>query len=150
MTEKLDELRLAVWRNFITAHVRLIDLIDRELVDTGCVPLHWYDVLIELAEAPEHRLRMTDLARKVVLSKSGLTRLVDKLETAGLLKRESTPTDGRGAFAVITDTGMEALRKAWPVYARGIKTHFAQHLSDDEALVYRESLARILEAIGEG
>ena len=145
MSEKLDDLHLAAWRNFITAHARLIDLIDRELSAAGCVPLHWYDVLIELAEAPERRLRMSDLARKVVLSKSGLTRLVDKLEAAGLLMRETTPTDGRGAFAVLTDEGRAALRKAWPIYARGIQTHFARHLNDDEARIYEESLKRMLD-----
>ncbi len=150
MMQKLDELHLSAWRNFITAHARLIDRIDHELTDAGCVPLHWYDVLIELAEAPQRRLRMTDLARKVVLSKSGLTRLVDKLENAGLLKRQSAATDGRGAFAVLTDEGLAELRKAWPVYARGIQTHFAQHLSDDEAKVYADSLARMLQAMGEG
>lgn len=148
MVEKLDELHLAAWRNFITTHARLIERIDRELVDAGCVPLHWYDVLIELAEAPQRRLRMTDLARKVVLSKSGLTRLVDKLEDAGLLQRESALTDGRGAFAVLTDDGMDALRKAWPVYARGIQTHFANYLTDDEARMYGESLARMLQSLG--
>lgn len=149
MTEKLDELHLAAWRNFITAHAYLIELIDRELVNAGCVPLHWYDVLIELAEAPERRLRMSDLARKVVLSRSGLTRLVDKLETVGLLTRESAPSDGRGAFAVLADEGKTALRQAWPVYARSIQKYFAQHLSDEEALIYQESLGRMLEAVGE-
>jgi DNA-binding MarR family transcriptional regulator len=144
MNEKLDDLHLAAWRNFITAHALLIDLIDKELMAAGCVPLHWYDVLIELAEAPERRLRMSDLARKVVLSRSGLTRLVDKLEGAGMLLREATPGDGRGAFAVLTDDGMAALRKAWPVYAQGIKRHFAQHLSDEEARIYQESLGRML------
>jgi hypothetical protein len=64
MSRKLDELHLAAWRNFITAHARLIARIDQELADAGCVPLHWYDVLIELAEAPEGRLRMSELARK--------------------------------------------------------------------------------------
>lgn len=145
MNVKLDDLHLAAWRNFITAHARLIDLIDKELLAAGCVPLHWYDVLIELAEAPERRLRMSDLARKVVLSRSGLTRLVDKLESAGLLVRESTPDDGRGAFAVLTEEGMAALRKAWPVYARGIVNHFAKFLSDQEARLYEESLRRMLE-----
>ncbi len=144
MSEKLDDLHLAAWRSFITAHARLIDLIDKELVAAGCVPLHWYDVLIELVEAPEKRLRMSDLAQKVVLSRSGLTRLVDKLEVVGLLVRESTPEDGRGAFAVLTDEGMAALRKAWPVYAGGIKTHFAQYLSDEEARIFQASLRRML------
>ncbi len=145
MSEKIDELHLAAWRNFITVHARLVDQIDKELEAAGCVPLHWYDVLIELAEAPEKRLRMAELADKVVLSRSGLTRLVDKLEAAGLLNRKSTPSDGRGAFAVLTDDGMAALRKAWPVYAKGIQEHFAQYLSDEEARVYRESLERMLK-----
>jgi DNA-binding MarR family transcriptional regulator len=144
MSEKLADLHLAAWRNFITAHARLIDQIDKELAAADCVPLHWYDVLIELAEAPERRLRMSDLAHKVVLSRSGLTRLVDKLAAASLLMRESAASDGRGAYAVLTDDGLAALRKAWPIYARGIQTHFADHLSDDEARVMRDTLARML------
>jgi DNA-binding MarR family transcriptional regulator len=149
MSEKLDELHLAAWRNFITAHARLIARIDQELADAGCVPLHWYDVLIELAEAPGRRLRMSDLARKVVLSRSGLTRLVDKLEANGLLSREPAPTDGRGAYAVLTEAGRASLRQAWPVYARGIQAHFAAYLSDDEARIYSEALACMLQALEE-
>lgn len=149
MRTKLAEPHLGAWRNFITAHARLIDVINQDLVAAGCVSLHWYDVLVELAEAPEHRLRMADLANKVVLSRSGLTRLVDKLETAGLLKRQSTPNDGRGAFAVLTAEGLAAMREAWPVYARSIQTHFAQYLSDDEANIYRNSLDRMLVALEE-
>lgn len=144
MSEKPDELRLAAWRLFITAHAQLIERIDGELTAAGCVPLHWYDVLIELAEAPERRLRMSELARKVVLSRSGLTRLVDKLEGAGLLSREAAPTDKRGAFAVLTEEGMAALRQAWPIYANGIHTYFAQHLSEQEAIIFRQALERML------
>lgn len=141
MTEKLDDLHLTAWRTFITAHATLIEIIDRRLVEAGCVPLQWYDVLIELYEAPEHRLRMTELARKVVLTKSTVSRLVDRLEAEGLLTRETTPTDGRGAFAVLTDKGHKALRDAWHIYAEGIKTHFAQHLNDAEA----ETLVRVFQ-----
>lgn len=149
MTQKLDDLHLNAWRSFITAHARLIDAIDRELVEAGCVPLHWYDVLIELKEAPQRRLRMNELAHKVVLSKSGLTRLVDKLEVGGLLERQSTPEDGRGAFAVLTDAGYTALRQAWPVYARGIQRHFAHYLNDEEVNLFNGALMRMMDTIND-
>ncbi|MBZ0284341.1 MAG: MarR family transcriptional regulator [Anaerolineae bacterium] len=150
MSQLLEPTALNAWRSFITAHARLIETIDRELAAADCVPLHWYDVLVELVEVPERRLRMSDLARKVVLSRSGLTRLVDKLEKAGLLARASSPEDGRGAYAVLTEAGHDALRKAWPIYAQGIQTHFAQYLSADEAHVFAKVLTRILEGMGEG
>jgi DNA-binding MarR family transcriptional regulator len=143
--EELDEAGLAAWRNFITAHANLVDLIDRELTAADLLPLHWYDVLIELVEAPENRLRMHELAQKVVLSRSGLTRLVDKLETAGLLRRETAPDDRRGAFAVLTNKGKDAVRKSWPVYSKGIAKYFASRLTKGEAQIIRDVFARILE-----
>jgi DNA-binding MarR family transcriptional regulator len=148
--EQVDKLRLAAWRNFITAHANLIDLIDRELKAADCLPLHWYDVLIELVEAPKNRLRLSELAQKVVLSRSGLTRLVDKVETAGLLHLQATPDDRRGTFAVLNEEGMDAVRKSWPVYAKGIKMHFVPYMTEAEAQVLQDVFARILEATQKG
>ena len=145
--EEIDEVQLAAWRNFITAHANLIDLIDRELTIADRLPLHWYDVLIELVEAPENRLRLSELAHKVVLSRSGLTRLVDKLEIAGYLRRQAAPDDRRGAFAVLTDKGKDAVRKSWPVYTKGISKYFASNISQAEARTLRDVFARILEAL---
>src|SRR4051812_21881263 len=107
MEQRLDPEKLAAWRNFITAHATLIDRIDRNLAEADLIPLHWYDVLIELSEAPDHRLRMHELASSVVLSRSGLTRLVDRLEKEGFLTRERDATDRRGAYAVITEQGLQ-------------------------------------------
>lgn len=149
MSHRLTDQHLSAWRAFITAHARLIDVIDRELVEAGCIPLHWYDVLIELKEAPQRRLRMSELAHKVVLSKSGLTRLVDKLEEARLLQRQSASEDGRGAFAVLTDEGYAALRQAWPIYANGIQQHFAQYLNEEEANLMSAALTRMMDAVQE-
>ena len=146
MTKDLDEASLVAWRTFITAHAVLIDTIDRELAAAGCLPLHWYDVLVELVEAPNHRLRMSQLAGQVVLSRSGLTRLVDRLEAEGLLIRERSGQDRRGAYAVLTDKGRAALRLAWPVYARGIVNNFARHLSTAEVRTITEALQRTLDA----
>ena len=89
---------------------------------------------------------MHELARAVVLSRSGLTRLVDRLENAGLLCREPDPSDRRGAFAVLTDEGRDMLRRMWPVYAAGIAEHFGGHISDEEAHVLTEALSRVLAA----
>src|SRR5215813_4990601 len=121
MTEQhtLPEAHLAAWRAFLKAHARLVDLIDHDLVAAKRLPLSSYDVLIELYEAPERRLRMHELAERVVLSRSGLTRLVDRLEAEGYLTRDPCKTDRRGAYAVLTEQGREALRHAWPVYAQG-------------------------------
>ncbi len=150
MTERLDELRLSAWRTFITAHARVIDRINRDLTAADRIPLHWYDVLIELYEEPAQKLRLSELAQRVVLSKSGLTRLVDRLAQEGYLRREPTPGDRRGAFAAITDKGKKAMKRAWPIYARGIARYFGRHLSDGEARVLRASFERMLDALRPG
>jgi DNA-binding MarR family transcriptional regulator len=142
----LDEQHLAAWRTFITAHAALIDAIERDLREAGLISLTWYDVLIELAEARDQRLRLHELARAVVLSRSGLTRLVDRIEAAGLLRREACAEDRRGAYAVLTPAGSAALRAAWPVYARGIASHFACHLSATDARTLDAALGRALAA----
>jgi DNA-binding MarR family transcriptional regulator len=149
MSGQLGELPLSAWRAFITTHATLIDLINSELAEAECIPLHWYDVLIELYEAPEQRLRLHELARKVVLSRSGLTRLVDRLEIAGFLQRQPDASDRRGSFAVITEQGIAALRKAWPVYAQGISQYFARNLSDEEARLVAELFNRMLRVAHE-
>jgi DNA-binding MarR family transcriptional regulator len=144
MNESLEENRLAAWRAFINAHASVIDRIEQELAKAGQLPLTSYDVLVALAEAPGHRLRMNDLARSVVvLSRSGVTRLADRLEAEGLLRRERTAEDRRGAYAVITDKGLDALDRARPIYAQGIARHFARFLNDAEVQTLTSALERI-------
>lgn len=145
----LDEARLGAWRTFITAYAAVIERIERELASEDRLPLGHYDVLLALSEAPGRRLRMSELAQAVVLSRSGLTRLVDRLERAGLLRRERCDDDRRGCFAVLTGEGLKVLRRSWPVYARGIDEHFGRHLGDEEVRVLGESLGRVLEAARE-
>lgn len=142
----LDESREEAWRAFITAYGVVMERIERELAGAGLPPLGWYDVLLELWVAPERRLRMHELARAVVLSRSGLTRLVDRLERAGLLRREPDPADRRGAFAVLTEEGAAMRRTMWPVYERGISEHFGEHLSDEEARTLTRALGRVVAA----
>jgi DNA-binding MarR family transcriptional regulator len=140
---ELSDIQLAAWRQFLTLHRRIVDAIDRDLQRAGQQPLTSYDVLIELYDAPERRLRMAELARRVVLSRSGLTRLVDRLEAEELLTRDRVGGDRRGAYAVLTQAGMDAMRSAWPVYEHGIKRYFATALSDSEANTLEALLAKI-------
>lgn len=144
MATTLHDPQLTAWRLFLHVHATCIDRIDSELTAAKRIPLHWYDVLIELAEAPEQRLRMHELARSVVLSRSGLTRLVDRLEAAGYLCRQPDPQDRRGSFAVLTEAGHTAVRHAWPVYAQGIEHTFAQHVTDAEAATLTDVFERML------
>src|SRR5437762_962632 len=144
--EYLSEQHLGAWRTFLKAHTKIIDLIERDLMAAKRPPLSTYDVLIELYEASEHRLRMHELAERVVLSRSGLTRLVDRLEAEGFLTRDRSGTDRRGAYAVITEQGIAALRRTWPMYARGITEYFAQWLTLEEAQLLEAALGRSLQA----
>lgn len=133
MPENLSTAGLEAWRRLLIAHSRATAAIERDLEDAGVLPLGWYDVLYALHEAPEGCLRMHELADAVVLSRSGLTRLVDRLDKAGYVSREPCPEDRRGQHAVLTAEGKAALRKTWPVYAKSIREHFARHYSDSES-----------------
>lgn len=147
---RLDGAREAAWRAFLTAHAAVIERIERDLAREKVLSLGHYDVLLALSEAPDRRLRMSELARAVVLSRSGLTRLVDRLERAGLLRRERCDDDRRGCYAALTDEGRAALRRSWPVYAGGIEEHFGRHLGDDEVATLTEALGRVLAAARAG
>src|SRR6476469_4011332 len=125
-TLRASDWRIAVWRTFLRAHAQAMRELERELAEAG-LPIGWYDVLLQLAEAPERRLRMADLADRVLLSRSGLTRLIDRLQADGLVRREPSPEDARGTFTVLTDTGMARLRAAAPVHLAGISRHWLSH-----------------------
>ena len=115
---------LAAWRAFLNAHALATKRISHDLADAGLPDLTWYDVLWTLYRAEGRRLRIRELADAVVLSSTGMTRFVDRLEAAGLVRREAVPGDRRGAYAVITKDGIDLLRRMWPIYARGIATYF--------------------------
>lgn len=105
-----------------------------------------YDVLYTLYESPERRVRLAELADAVFISRSGLTRLVDRLERSGYIHREASQEDRRGIYAVLTDAGIEKLRTIWEVYAPGISQYFGSHLSDTEAEVILTLFTRLEEA----
>lgn len=137
--------RLRAWRLFLEAHAYVIDVLESELRSEHELPLTWYDVLVHLFEAPERRLRMQDLAGAVLLSKSGLTRLVDRMEAAGLVARRDCAADRRGTFAVLTSEGHRRLREVAPTHLRGVREHFTGLLTDREVEALRSALGRIVE-----
>jgi DNA-binding MarR family transcriptional regulator len=142
-TPRASDWRIGVWRTFLRAHAHAIRELERELAAETGVPLGWYDVLLQLAEAPERRLRMAELADRVLLSRSGLTRLVDRLQAEGLVRREPSPHDARGTFTVLTADGMARLRAAAPVHLAGIRKHWIAHFTDDELRQLGGLLARL-------
>ena len=138
---------VAAWRSFITAYSRLTDVLEREMQAERDMPLTWYDVLVVLQEAPEQQLRMHDLAERVLLSRAGLTRLVDRMTTAGLVERVPCPEDRRGTYVRITDAGRAANLAAAPVHLGGVREHFTRHLSAKELAVFKTAFDRVVEAL---
>jgi DNA-binding MarR family transcriptional regulator len=132
-----------VWRSFLRAHATVMRELEREMASATGLPLAWYDVLLQLAEAPGRRLRMAELADRVLLSRSGLTRLIDRLQAEGLVRREPSPQDARGTYTVLTAAGFDRLRKAAPVHLAGIRDHWLAHFSDDELRVLGGWLGRL-------
>jgi DNA-binding MarR family transcriptional regulator len=137
---------IEAWRAFLLTHAAVVRRLERDLEREQRLPLAWYDALLELNAAPGRRLRMQDLAARVVLSRSRVSRVVDEMVRAGLVRRESDPSDGRAAFAVITDEGRTALRRAAPVYLRGIEEQFLAHLTPAEIRTIETGLTRVLDA----
>jgi DNA-binding MarR family transcriptional regulator len=133
MADALDDDSLDAWRAFLTAHAHVTRRISRDLVDAGLPDLSWYDLLWALRRSPQRRLRVNELAREVVLSPTAMSRFVDRAEAAGYVRREPDPDDRRALQVVLTDEGLELLRRMWPVYERGIAEHFAAHLDRDPA-----------------
>jgi DNA-binding MarR family transcriptional regulator len=146
MPARPDPASLSAWRLLLEAHATVTELLEHELVAERGLPLSRYDVLLNLAEAPDSRLRMQELSASVLLSKSGLSRLVDRMVEAGLVRRERCEDDRRGWFAVLTDQGRSALRRAAPVHLRGIEEHFTRHLDPEEVEAMTAALTRVVAA----
>jgi DNA-binding MarR family transcriptional regulator len=139
----LSARELSVWRTFLRAHASITRQLEHDLAAHHMLPLPSYDVLLQLAESPQRRLRMTDLAERVLLSRSGLTRLVDRLSAEGLVSREACQDDARGTFTVITEAGLARLREAAPTHLRGIEEYVTTRLSPVEL----DTLGRLLRKL---
>jgi DNA-binding MarR family transcriptional regulator len=135
--------QLAAWAGFLLSHAQIVRALDSQLEEEHGLALSSYDVLIQLSLAPDRRLRMFELAEAVVLSRSGLTRLVERLERSGLVERERSEADLRQVYARLTDRGFEVLAEATPTHVAGVKERFLERLSDEQT----KQLAAIWRAV---
>ena len=134
--------RLRAWRLFFESALALLDVLDVELEREAGISVRWYDVLVHLEESPDG-VRMNQLAGRILTSKSGLTRVVDRMEEAGLVRRVRPEDDRRSILVVLTDKGRETMEHARRHHRHGIEYHFAQHLEDADI----EALTRALEKV---
>ncbi|MBS1721365.1 MAG: MarR family transcriptional regulator [Armatimonadetes bacterium] len=141
----LSQSKKNAWVAFLVSNLVLQRKIDDALRRAGVAPLEMYDLLLSLEEAPDHRLRMRELGETVLLTPSGITRLVDRAEKLGYVKREGCPNDRRSLFTVLQPEGIKARKEAWKVYEQLIDEHFASKLSDDEAEKISSSLSRLAD-----
>lgn len=143
---QLDAARNSLWRLFLTVHTRLVERVEQDLKQAGLPPFEWYDVLLALKQAPNQRLRLSELAEVLLVNRTNVTRLADRLEKVNLIQREACQDDRRGAFAVITEAGLSMQETMWKVYSQSIQEYFAHHLKDEEVRVMAIALHRILDA----
>jgi DNA-binding MarR family transcriptional regulator len=145
MTTRRNSAQLDIFGKFLRAHQQVSKALNRNLLAERRISLSWYDVLLQLSASNEDRLRLQDLADRVLYSRSGLTRLIDRMEKAGLVCREPCSDDKRGTYAVLTPLGKRELRRSAPTHLRGIDEHFFSKLSEDEIAVIGSAMARVLE-----
>jgi len=139
----LDPQQAAVWRALMDTTIGLLGTLDNELQAAHGLSMGDYEVLVILSESPERSLRMTDLAGRLRLSPSGITRRIDGLVRDGFVERHRCPTDRRGSYAVLTDAGLARLEEAAPTHVRGVRTHFIDRLSERQL----ENLADVLAQV---
>ncbi len=141
-----DDKGLAAWRAMLLAYNAALRAIDSDLTRSGTIPLTWYDVLLELNAGPGRRLRMNDLAERVVLSRTRVSRLVDEMVSAGLVEKIRDEEDRRVVWAAMTRSGERAFRTTAPQYLRRIEEHFSRHLTDEEKRVMAAALTKVRDA----
>jgi DNA-binding MarR family transcriptional regulator len=146
----LDAPGIGAWRAFLTAHARITRRLDEELQTAHGLSLAEYDALLQIAHAPGRRVRMNVLAERVILSRSGITRLVDRLEAAGCVQRVACDTDARGQEAVLTAVGLDRLRSASTTHLDGVRRYFLDQLDADDLSGLEASLGRVADPLGPG
>lgn len=142
MSRRVPEPYLSAWRAVLNVHATVVARVEDALAEADLPPLSWYDVLWALRRASGRRVRMAELADSLTISRGGLTKLADRLEVAGMLRREPAEDDGRGLYAALTESGEEMLRRMWPFYSRVLRETFVEAISEEEAAVIAAGLDR--------
>jgi DNA-binding MarR family transcriptional regulator len=143
VTARIAQDHLDAWRGVLNAHARLTTRVEAALAEADLPQLAWYDVLWALHRAPGKALRMGELADAVTISRSGLTRLVDRIEAEGLLERHPSAEDRRAVEVAITPAGSKLLRRMWPIYEQVLRDDFEAKLTSAEAQALSAALAKV-------
>ncbi len=146
---RLRGVELGAWRGMLRVHSALMRQLDADLTAAHGLSLRSYEVLLVLEDAPGHRMRMSDLSRSVLLTASGVSRLVDRLEAGGYVERRRCDSDGRGFFAVLTEAGGAKLREARGTHLDGVRRMFLQHFDRDELVHLAACWDRVLPGAAE-
>jgi DNA-binding MarR family transcriptional regulator len=147
-TRWLSEDEQRTWRSFLSAGRLLFDRLDRQLQRDAALPHTYYEILVRLSEAPDHTLRMSELADNSLTSRSRLSHAVARLEETGWVVRRACPTDRRGAFAQLTDAGFARLAEAAPGHVEAVRTHLFDPLDVEQQHALREISERLLAHLG--
>jgi DNA-binding MarR family transcriptional regulator len=138
-----EEALVPVWVSMLRVHNAVVSQVDAELQEKHNLPLSSFEALLHLSHQPEQRMRLSALAESVVLTQSAISRLIDRLEKAGWVRREPYPGDGRGAYAVLTAEGLALVREVEVTHLAAVRAHFLDYLTDEE----RATLARVWERL---
>ena len=146
----LDGAALEAWRSYLRSHASILRVLDAELAAEHGMTTRDYEVLLYLAQSPDRRLPMSALAESTMLTRSGITRLVDGLVSAGLIERASCPSDARVSYAQLTDEGYEKLRQAGCTHVASIRRMFLERFTPEEIDQLAALLGRLPGAQGGG
>ena len=144
MTRSLDTVEAKTWIAFLRAHAFLMREMERVLMDTHGISLTWMDVLVQLSLAEKKRMTHTRLGERVLISLSGLTRVIDRMATAGLVTRRASRTDRRASYVVLTERGERTLAELMPTHMRSVEERFVRHLHAEEMAIIRSFFRRLL------
>ncbi len=144
MTEIVETDMVDAWRGLLFAHAKVVRALEADMLEEHDLPITWFDLLSRLKQAPDQRLRMHQLEEASVFTRSGLTRVSDRLEEAGFVRREQSAEDRRGIYLAITQAGIDKIDEVWPDHAVSIQKHFGQHLDRRDAKSLQTATEKIL------
>lgn len=144
MTENLKPEMLDAWRGVLFAQAHVVQALEADMLEQHGLPITWFDVLSRLSDAPHQRMRMHELEAASIFTRSGITALADRLENAGLVRRERSAEDRRGVYLAITEAGLNTFAEVWPDHKRSIQEHFGQYLDTADAKALSTATQKIL------
>lgn len=147
MKETLEPDTVAAWRGLLFTEAAVVRALEKDMLEQHDLPITWFDLISRLARADGRRLRMHELEEASMFTRSGLTRLADRLEEAGLVRRERSAEDRRGVYLAITDSGLAKIDEVWDDHQRSIQEHFGQYLNRNDVAAIRKATAKVLEGL---